>query len=97
MYQPASRSRAGLIADADQDRASLGKSVLAAEGLPDGIYLAAGSHGATAPDPDPAMFDDITTGSAGSKAVCQATTGWDWTTGLGTPHADALVNELADI
>ena len=88
---------AGLIADADQDRASLGKSVLAAEGLLDGIYLAAGSHGAAPPDPNKAMFDDITEGSAGSKGVCHASTGWDWPTGLGTPHADALVNELADL
>ncbi len=88
---------AGLIADADQARAALGKGVLAAEGLPDGIYLAAGSHDAKPPIPDKAMFTDITTGSAGSKSVCQATKGWDWTTGLGTPHAEALVSELADI
>ena len=42
---------AGLIADADQDRASAGKSVLAGEGLLDGIYLAAWSH-------EPAPGDD---------------------------------------
>jgi len=88
---------AGLIADADQDRVSRGNSVLAAQGLLDGIYLAAASHGAIPPDPSPAMFDDITTGSAGSKGVCHGSTGWDWPTGLGTPHADALVNELADL
>jgi subtilase family serine protease len=88
---------AGLIADADQARAALGKSVLAADGLPDGIYLAANSHEPKPGVIDPAMFDDITTGSAGSAAICKAKKGWDWTTGLGTPHADALVSELADL
>jgi subtilase family serine protease len=88
---------AGLIADADQARAALGKSVLAASGLLDGIYLAANSH---EPDPgeiDPAMFTDIKTGSAGSATECKATKGWDWPTGLGTPNAPGLVNELADL
>jgi len=86
---------AGLIADADQARAALGKSVLAAGGLLDGIYLAAASHDAVPPVPDKAMFTDITTGSAGSKPVCKATKGWDWPTGLGTPHANAF--ELAEV
>jgi hypothetical protein len=88
---------AGLIADADQARAALGKSVLAASGLLDGIYLAANAH---EPDPgeiDPAMFTDIKTGSAGSATECNATKGWDWPTGLGTPNAPGLVNELADL
>jgi len=88
---------AGLIADADQARAALGKSVLAASGLLDGIYLAANSH---EPDPgeiDPAMFTDIKTGSAGSATECNAAKGWDWPTGLGTPEAPGLVNELADL
>jgi subtilase family serine protease len=88
---------AGLVADADQDRASLGKSVLAGGGLLDGIYLAANSHESDPGVIDPAMFTDITTGSAGSDSECVATKGWDWPTGLGTPHADALVNELADL
>ena len=66
-------------------------------GLLDGIYLAANSH---EPDPgviDPAMFTDIKTGSAGSATECNATKGWDWPTGLGTPNAPGLVNELADL
>jgi len=88
---------AGLVADADQARAALGKSVLAASGLPTGIYLAANSHESKPGVIDPAMFTDITTGSAGSKPVCSAKTGWDWPTGLGTPNADGLVNELADL
>jgi subtilase family serine protease len=88
---------AGLIADADQARAALGKSVLAASGLLDGIYLAANSHESKPGVIDPAMFTDITTGSAGSATECQAKEGWDWTTGLGTPNADGLVNELADL
>ncbi|MGO9077600.1 MAG: hypothetical protein ACLQDY_00940 [Streptosporangiaceae bacterium] len=88
---------AGLVADADQARVALGKSVLAASGLLDGIYLAANSHEPKPGVIDPAMFNDITTGSAGSPAECKATKGWDWPTGLGTPHANALVSELADL
>ena len=88
---------AGLVADADQARAALGKSVLAASGLPTGIYLAANSHESKPGVIDPAMFTDITTGSAGSATECKATKGWDWTTGLGTPNADGLVSELADL
>jgi subtilase family serine protease len=88
---------AGLIADADQARAALGKSVLAANGLMAGIYLAANSHESKPGVIDPAMFTDIKTGSAGAGTTCKATKGWDWTTGLGTPKAQALVNELADL
>ncbi len=88
---------AGLVADADQDRTASGKSVLAAAGLLDGIYLAAGSHETKPGVINPAMFDDITTGGGGPSPSCQASKGYDWTTGLGTPHADALVNELTDL
>jgi len=88
---------AGLIADADQARAALGKSVLAASGLLDGIYLAANSHESKPGIIDPAMFTDIKTGSAGSATECKATKGWDWPTGLGTPEAAGLVSELADL
>jgi subtilase family serine protease len=88
---------AGLVADADQDRAASGKSVLADEGLLSGIYLAAGSHESKPGVIDPAMFDDIKTGSGGPSASCAAAKGYDWTTGLGTPHANALVNELTDL
>jgi hypothetical protein len=89
---------AGLVADADQARGALGKSVLAASGLNSGMYLAASHAGAEPPGKiDPAYFTDITTGSAGSSPTCKAAKGWDWPTGLGTPHADGLVPELADI
>jgi subtilase family serine protease len=89
---------AGLIADADQARAALGKSVLAASGLNAGIYLAASDGGKLAAGKiDKAFFTDITTGSAGTSATCAASKGWDWPTGLGTPHANGLVNELADL
>jgi subtilase family serine protease len=88
---------AGLIADADQDRGASGKSVLAAGGLLSGVYLAAGSHESKPGVIDPAMFDDITTGSAGGSASCAAAKGYDWTTGVGTPHAAALVNELTNL
>jgi subtilase family serine protease len=89
---------AGLVADADQARAALGKSVLAASGLNSGIYLAASDAGKMpAGKIDKAFFTDITTGSAGSSATCKASKGWDWPTGLGTPHANGLVSELANI
>jgi subtilase family serine protease len=89
---------AGLVADADQARAALGKSVLAASGLNSGIYLAASDEDKLGPGKiDKAFFTDITTGSAGSSATCKASKGWDWPTGLGTPKANGLVSELADI
>jgi subtilase family serine protease len=89
---------AGLVADADQARAALGKSVLAASGLNAGIYLAASDGGKLGPDKiDKAFFTDITKGSSGSSPGCKASKGWDWTTGLGTPHANGLVSELADL
>jgi subtilase family serine protease len=89
---------AGLVADADQARAAVGKSVLAASGLNSGIYLAASDVGKLGPDKiDKAFFTDITKGSAGSGADCKASKGWDWTTGLGTPKANGLVSELANI
>jgi len=89
---------AGLVADADQARGALGKSVLAASGLNAGIYLAASDAGKLAPGKiDKAFFTDIAKGSAGSSAVCKASKGWDWPTGLGTPHANGLVSELADL
>jgi subtilase family serine protease len=89
---------AGLIADADQARAALGKSVLAASGLNSGIYLAASDGGKMAAGTiDKAFFTDITTGSAGSSPTCAASKGWDWPTGLGTPRANGLVDELANL
>ncbi len=88
---------AGLVADADQARGALGKSVLASSGLNAGIYLAAASHNQPTGVINKAMFDDITTGAAGTPSLCHGVKGYDWATGLGTPHADALVSELADL
>jgi subtilase family serine protease len=88
---------AGLIADADQDRGASGKSVLAAGGLLSGIYLAAGSHGQPPGVINKSMFTDITSGAGGGTISCHAVKGYDWTTGLGTPRADALVNELTNL
>jgi subtilase family serine protease len=89
---------AGLVADADQARGALGKSVLAASGLNSGIYLAASDAGKLAPGKiDKAFFTDITTGSSGASPGCKGSKGWDWTTGLGTPKANGLVSELADL
>ncbi len=88
---------AGLVADADQARGALGKSVLASSGLNAGIYLAASSHNQPVGVINKAMFKDITSGSAGAPSMCHGQKGYDWATGLGTPHANALVSELADL
>jgi subtilase family serine protease len=88
---------AGLIADADQARAALGKSVLASSGLLDGIYLAANSNEPKKAVINPAMFKDVTSGSGGSSAACSAKSGFDEATGLGVPQANGLVPELANL
>lgn len=88
---------AGLVADADQARGALSKSILASSGLNAGIYLAAASHNQPTGVINKSMFNDITAGSAGTPSLCQGQKGYDWATGLGSPHADALVNELADL
>ncbi|HEY3831561.1 MAG TPA: hypothetical protein VGO03_04660 [Acidimicrobiia bacterium] len=88
---------AGLVADADQARAALGKSVLASSGLNAGVYLAASSHNQRTGVINKSMFQDITAGSAGSPSLCHGEKGYDWATGLGSPHANALVSELADL
>jgi subtilase family serine protease len=88
---------AGLVADADQARSAVGKSVLASSGLNAGIYLAASSHSQPTGVINKAMYTDITSGAAGAPADCHGHKGYDWATGLGSPHADALVSELADL
>ena len=40
------------------------------------------------------MFADVATGASNTSA---ASSGYDVLTGLGTPHAGALVNELTDL
>jgi subtilase family serine protease len=88
---------AGLVADADQARMARGKGVLASSGLNSGMYLAASSHAQPPGVINKAMFNDITSGNSGGGVSCKGQKGYDWTTGLGTPHADALVNELANL
>jgi len=93
---------AGIIADADQLRASHGKSILARSGVMAGLYLAA-----TTDQPgviNKAYFTDVTTGCAyGYKeppktpvppCVADATKGYDQLTGLGTPDVGNLVYYL---
>jgi subtilase family serine protease len=88
---------AGLIADIDQVRVNNGKSILAGEGVMDGLYLAA-----TDPTPgkiNPAYFTDVTKGCARPKSkanqcVKKAAKGYDVLTGLGTPNAADLVHYL---
>jgi subtilase family serine protease len=84
---------AGLIAEVDQMRVADGKSVLAGEGLLDGIYLAAGSNESKSDTINPAYFKDITYGGT-VKGECSAKTGFDTVTGLGTPNASDLIDYL---
>ncbi len=42
-------------------------------------------------------FLDVTAGANGSCATCKATTGYDASTGLGTPHGSALLTLLGSI
>ncbi len=96
---------AGIIADADQLRFSLGKSILARDGVMGGLYLAASDSGKLPQgEIDKTYFKDITTGCAYAytappdepKAPCvkDATKGWDELTGLGSPDVANLVNYL---
>jgi subtilase family serine protease len=90
---------AGLIADADQVRVADGKSILARDGVMDGLYLAA-----TEVIPrkiNKAYFTDVTSGCAYANTknhvppcVKRATKGYDVLTGLGTPVANDLVDYL---
>jgi subtilase family serine protease len=88
---------AGLIADADQVRAADGKSILAGQGVMDGLYRAAVDP--TAGTINPAYLTDVTAGCAWPrggphKCVKQAAKGYDVLTGLGTPDAADLVYYL---
>jgi subtilase family serine protease len=90
---------AGLIADADQVRYADGKSILAGQGVMDGLYLAA--RDPVAGKIDPAEFTDVTAGCAHAntksgqpRCVKKAAKGYDVLTGLGTPVADDLVYYL---
>jgi len=88
---------AGLIADVDQVRMADGKSILARDGVMDGLYLAAtvaGKPGLI----DKAYFTDVTSGCAYAnnkhhipRCVKKAAKGYDVLTGLGTPVANDLV------
>lgn len=94
---------AGLVADADQIRVSVGNTVLASSGLPSAMYFAAGHNETQSDVINPAYFRDITTGCAYAydaqyklqpPCVDDATAGYDQVTGLGTPKAAGLVPYL---
>jgi subtilase family serine protease len=75
---------AGLIAIANSSRIQAGKFPLT--GSNTSLYKAAKFR---------ANYHDIVAGSNGAcGAVCSATPGYDYVTGLGTPQANALVNAL---
>ncbi len=90
---------AGLIADIDQARVANGKSILAGEGVMDGLYLAATFPGKPGRI-NPAYFTDVTQGCArprsrANQCIKKAARGYDVLTGLGTPDAADLVHYLA--
>ena len=72
---------AGLVAIADQMRASTGRGSLSGTQTLAALYTASSSD-----------FNDITTGNNGFPAL----TGYDLATGLGTPKANLLVPALAN-
>lgn len=82
---------AGIIADADQLRESHGKSVLAGEGVMDGLYLAAGTNQVSSGVINKAYFTDITNGCSSKLEISCAVPGYDYVTGLGVPVVNDLV------
>jgi len=82
---------AGLIAVANALRAQNGKAALAAP------HAALYTQIATVPGTYAGAFADITSGSNGTCASCSAKTGYDASTGLGTPNAGALLNTLSGL
>jgi len=91
---------AGIIARADQVRATEDKPGLAGEGVMAGLYLAAGQNEGSGKI-NPAYFHDITRGcaygaAARPKAPCvkRARAGYDPLTGLGSPKVGGLVSYL---
>lgn len=80
---------AGLVAIADQGRATAGSGSLdgATQTLPALYQLGAGANAA-------ANFHDITTGTSGAKSPSP---GYDLVTGLGTPIANNLVKGLVSV
>jgi subtilase family serine protease len=74
---------AGLVADAN----ALGKMVM--DGAQPALYAAAKSNYAS-------YYRDITSGSNGScGAICTASRGYDYVTGLGSPNAFNLIKAIA--
>ena len=78
---------AGLFAIANSMRAQGGKTPIDGRTALTALYDAASSNG-------PAKFNDIISGSNGTCALCNAGTGFDYVTGLGSPRAYRLVPAL---
>lgn len=77
---------AGLIALTDQGRLAAGKGYLSTSNLSSSLVYAAGASSTYTSN-----YFDITSGSNGSGAVAQTTTGYDYVTGLGSPRGTSLV------
>jgi subtilase family serine protease len=79
---------AGLVAIANAQRARQGKAALG-QGLHQALYDIAGNTTSYRQ-----AFSDVMTGANGTCTACRAATGFDIPTGLGTPHAGALLTLL---
>jgi subtilase family serine protease len=77
---------AGILAIVDSIRAASGKSAIS---YPQFALYEASAYSTN--------FHDITSGSNGTcGTLCEASAGYDFVTGLGSPQAPALVNTLAN-
>ena len=82
---------AGLIAVANATRALNGKAALGAP------HAALYGQISTVPGTYAASFADIVKGNDGSCAACNAKSGYDQLTGLGTPNAASLLSALSGL
>jgi subtilase family serine protease len=83
---------AALVAVVNGARTLAGKAPFTGTGFQTALYGSAASSANYK-----ATFLDISTGTNGTCKTCAATTGYDLVTGLGTPHAQSLVNTLVAV
>jgi subtilase family serine protease len=83
---------AALVAVVNGARTLAGKAPFTGTGFQTALYGSAASSANYK-----ATFLDISSGTNGTCKTCAATTGYDLVTGLGTPHAQSLVNTLVAV